>query len=493
MLRGTLQPRVLTCPPGFTRSAGQDVVDLAASAGVLLDPWQALVLDAAMRERPDVVRVPRTDPRWGSRRWNAFEVGLLVARQNGKGEVLLARELAGLFLFNERLILHSAHEFKTAQEAFLRLKAVIDNTDWMRRKVKTIRTSHGEEGVELTSGQRLRFVARSRSSGRGFTGDLNLLDEAQELPQLAVQALLPTMSAVPNPQLWYTGTVPTPENDADVWTRVRDRGRAGTSNRLCWIEWSPGDTWPGMHAGAPCPWLDDRQAWCDGNPALGIRLDDEFIEGEREAMDDDGFARERLSVWPPDDPDADTVIPMSLWDDNKDPASEPIDPVAFAVDMPPTRKSAAIGVSGLRSDGLLHVGVVEQRPGNDWVAPRLGELVRKWRPRKVVVDPRSPAGALIPDIESYGVEVHQVTASEYAQACGFLYDRTTSQRIRHRGQPVLDDALRGATQRPIADAWGWNRRDASVDISPLVAVTLAAFAFVNTPDTPEVEPWGFIT
>ena len=76
-------------------------------AGLELDPWQRYVLDVALRVRPDD-------------RWAAFEVALIVARQNGKGAVLEARELAGLFLDlpDEKLILHSAHEFKTCSGAF---------------------------------------------------------------------------------------------------------------------------------------------------------------------------------------------------------------------------------------------------------------------------------------------------------------------------------------------------------------------------------------
>ena len=55
-----------------------------------------------------------------------------MARQNGKGTILEALELAALFLFPDvRLILHSAHEFKTAAEAFLRVRTLIeDNPDF---------------------------------------------------------------------------------------------------------------------------------------------------------------------------------------------------------------------------------------------------------------------------------------------------------------------------------------------------------------------------
>ncbi|WP_163571049.1 hypothetical protein [Fodinicola feengrottensis] len=145
------RPRVRNVPE-YVSSAGLEAVELAASAGLFLDPWQRLALDDTLGEKP-------------GGKWSAFEVGILVARQNGKGAIIEARELAGLFLFGDKLIVHSAHEFKTAQEAFLRIKALIDNTDALRRRVHMIRTAHGEEGIELRDGTRLRFMARSRSSG----------------------------------------------------------------------------------------------------------------------------------------------------------------------------------------------------------------------------------------------------------------------------------------------------------------------------------------
>ena len=66
--------------------------------------------------------------RWGfgtDGRWQTREVGVNMPRQNGKGEVLLARELFGLFELGERLVIHTAHEFKTSAEHFQRLEAVV--------------------------------------------------------------------------------------------------------------------------------------------------------------------------------------------------------------------------------------------------------------------------------------------------------------------------------------------------------------------------------
>jgi len=49
------------------------------------------------------------------------------------------------------------------------------------------------------------------------------------------------------------------------------------------------------------------------------------------------------------------------------------------------------------------------------------------------------------------------------------------QWIRHTDQPQVNVALSVARKRPMlnGEAWGWNRKNASSDITPIVAETLA--------------------
>lgn len=457
--RGSQRPRLANVPPRVS-SAGQEAVDLAASAGLILDDWQAHVLDQALGERADG-------------KWSAFEVGLLVARQNGKGAILEARELAGLFLFGERLILHSAHEFKTASEAFLRIKALVENTDDLRRQVKTVRTAHGDEGIELMDGRRLRFVARSRSSGRGFTGDCVILDEAQELPLSAMGALLPTLSARPNPQLWYTGTVPSELNNAEQFQSVRDRGRAGTSPKLAWLEWSAGENWNVN--------IRDRALWVQANPALGGRILEEFVEGEVDALAEPEVKRERLSIWP--ESNLHTVVDMDLWASLTDGQSQLDGRLAFSVDVTPDRSAAAIAVAGKRADGLEHWEVIEHFNGVRGVAERLAELYLTHGEPPIGLDTGSAAGSLIPDLERLEVPFTALGAKDVTAACGAFYDAVVEKRGRHLNQPELNAALSSAKKRDLAGAWAWHRRD-SGDICPLVAVTLARFVWSTAPDDP---------
>jgi phage terminase large subunit-like protein len=466
--RGEQRPSVLTRPP-FTSSSGEEAVELARRAELILDPWQVFSLDVILAERPDL-------------KWAAFETGELVPRQNGKGGVIEAISLAALFLFGERLIAHSAHEFKTSQEGFLRLMALIENTDELRRRCKKPRTSHGEEGFETLDGHRLRFVARSRQSLRGFTGDRLILDEAQQLSRQAMGAVLPTLSARPNPQVNYFGTPPEDGNQSDQWESVRARGQEGGDPQLAWLEWTARQV---DDEGGRVPVdLDDREAWRRANPALGIRITSEAIERERLTLGDEEFGRERLCLW--EGGAGQTVLDIDVWAGLEDLGSRPGDPVTFGIDIPPDRKSASIGVAGWRADGRMHVEVIEERSGTAWVVGRAVELDEKWTPNGFLLDPVGPAGALIVPLTKAGIEPVLIGGREMTQACGAFYagvmaENPEERTIRHLGQPELNAAVDGARKRNLSDAWAWHRRDSAVNIAPLVAVTLAAHGVDKKP------------
>jgi hypothetical protein len=479
VLLGSQVPTFHIAPP-YVSSAGPEVVKLAARAGLVLDPWQETELQDALGERADGM-------------WAAFEVAEIVARQNGKGGIIEARVLGGLFLLGERLIMYSAHEFKTAQEMFKRIEALIAGTPEFSRRVKMVSRSKGDEGIELfptkqcPRGQRLRFLARSNGSGRGFTGDCNIWDESQNLTEASVDAMLPTMSAVPNPQLWYAGSAPDKDlAPCDQIARVRRRAKSGTARRLAYSEWSA-DPCTEM-CKKDCDQHDDPadpKVWAKTNPALGIRITEEFVAGEHESMSAKGFARERLSVgnWPTEGASWD-VISEAAWTAVADPTSKAADPIAFAIDVNPERTAASIAVAGQREDGLTHVEIVAHQAGTSWVVEWIEERIKRWKPCAIALDAGSPAGSLVASFDEAKIELTMPTTRQVGQACGAFYDGVVPQEgqpatVRHRPHPSLTAAVSGAAKRPLGDAWAWNRRGPSVDISPLVAVTLARWAFAT--------------
>lgn len=384
----------------------------------------------------------------------------------------------------------------TAQEMFRRIEELIAGTSSFSRRVKRVSRSHGEEGIELTTGQRLRFVARSTGSGRGFSGDLNIWDEAQHLSNASVDALLPTMSARPNPQLFYGGSAPDRdlapcEQIARVRRRALDGGRS--ARRLAYFEWSA-ELCTDLCAPG-CTEHDDPSSpatWAKTNPGLGIRITEEHIETEHASMSHRGFSRERLSVGRyPSEGSGWDVISKEAWEATADEDSDPLDPVAFAVDVTPDRSASTIAVAGLREDGLLHVEVIAHRPGTDWVPGRLKALTDKHPSCAVAIDAGGPAGSLVAECEEkLEVELTLPKARDLAAATGWIFDAVVrpadadaewASRLRHMPHAALTAALAGAARRPLGEAWAWDRRGTSVDISPLVAVTLAAWAFRSRP------------
>ncbi|MDQ0842410.1 terminase [Streptomyces sp. V1I6] len=481
---GAQRPRLETVPP-FVSSSGQEAVELAAVAGLVLDPWQQYALHVGLGERDD-----------GS--WSAFEVAVNVPRQNGKGGVIEARELAGLFLLGEKLILHSAHEFKTSIEAFRRIEQLVMNCDDLRKRVSRVRRTTGEEAIELLSGQRLRFLARSGGSGRGFTGNCNVLDEAMILSDDAMGALMPTMAAVKDPQVWYLGSAGIGHPSMQLGRlrqRALDAAESGQPDpSLAYLEWSIDPHVTECVQG--CDKHDDPRSPASvarANPALGFRLSLEHTERERLTMGEAIFARERLGVgdYPSDQADTWSVIGEDAWRALADGDSGASDPVAFAIDMTPERSHTSICVAG-PNGSAVHVEVVENRPGMDWVVDRVRDLNERWSPRCWVVDAGGPAGSLIPDLErALGFEVVKPKVREIAQACGQFYDAVASGDIVHLDQAPLSTALAGARKRDLGEAWAWARRGVGVDISPLVGVTLARWGLTAEIDEPEeeVEPW----
>lgn len=430
-------------------------------AGLQLDPWQALVLEHGLAEQPDG-------------RWAAPTVGVCVPRQNGKGAILEARELAGLFLLGERLVIHSAHEFATSREALTRLEERIEDTPEFSRRVKTIKHAHGDEGVYLTNGQRVQFRTRTGGGGRGFSADCVILDEAMILPEKALGALRPTLSAMPNPQVWYTGSAVDQlvHEHGVVFTRVRERGLRGDP-RIAWFEWAAGGLDQPDLGLLPQGFIDDPDRWVEANPALGVRINEDAIRDEIGDMDPRTFAVERLGVgdWPDTSVDGSAVFDLTRWRALVDAESVVVGRLVFAFDVTPDRSAASICAAGVRGDGLIHVEVVDSHPGTGWVAPRLAELRRRNRPAAVVCDGASPAASLAAGING----TLEVGAPEYVRACGVIFDLVAEAGVRHLGQPELEAAIRGAARRPLTDAWAWSRKSSTIDITPLVAATLAVW------------------
>jgi hypothetical protein len=407
----------------------------------------------------------------------AFEVAAVACRQNLKTGLFKQAALGWLFLTGQRLIVWSAHEFPTSVEAFRDLSELIEGRDWLTRRLKRIYRGNGDESIELMSGARLIFRARTKGGGRGLSGDKVILDEAFALQPVHMGALLPTLSARPDPQVLYGSSAGLA--DSEVLRGVRDRGRKGLG-RLAYLEWcaegaecADRDCSHVYGAVEGCA-LDDVGNWQRANPQLGGRIQMETLEGERQALPWQEFARERLGWW--DDPGV--IAPAfgpGVWEslligDGPRPKAQAIG-VAVSFD----RAWGSIGTAAKMPDGRVLIGANDRRRGTSWLVSEADRIQRE-HGCAVVVDVRGPASPLLDELHAAGVDVTVASTSDVCDACADVYDAAQDGRVAHMGDDDLNAAVTGATARAVGDRWMWGRKTSAGDVSMLEAATLAHWA-----------------
>ena len=461
-----LQPTSsLDCPPRYTTprsrraTLGGRVGEIARLLGTPLMPWQQHVADVALEVDP------------GSGLLVYRQVVLTVPRQSGKTTLMLAVMVHRALGFGDRQKIVYTAQSRLAARRKWEDEHVLALKKSPLRAMFTVRKQIGQEAIRWRNGSIHGLEAPSEDAVHGDVLDLGALDEAfSQEDDRVEQGMKPAMITRPQPQLWIFSTA---GNRKSVYLREKvEAGRlastAGVTSGVAYFEWSAD---PDSDPGDPATWRSCMPALGDGGT---VRED--AIAADFQSMKLPEFRRAYLNQWPDEAPDEWLVIGRDAWDALTDPHSQPRDPVAFAADITPDRSSGSIAVAGRRADGLLHVEVVENRRDTSWMAPRLLELRERWRPCAVVIDAAGEAGSLVAPLEAAGVEVVKPTLREATQACGAFYEMATdSATLRHLASPSLTAALAGARQRDLGDAWLWARKGLSVDISPLVAVTLAAW------------------
>lgn len=400
-------------------------------------------------------------------KWAARIVGVSAPRQQGKSQLIVARALAGVLLFDEKTIIVSAHQTDTAREVFQRLLDIIDDNPAVSSRVESVMKALNREYVRFKGGQTIKIKARSVGGSRGFSADCLLLDEAQILGRPAWSSILPTMSARENPQAWLLGTPPTPADDGEVFAGIREQGITGKGQRMAYVEWSA----------EQADDLDDPATWAKANPAYGTRISREAIEAERSSMSDDQFSLERLGMW--EHSTRSHVIDPQSWAAVADPASMPTERLTLAIDVNPDRSSAAVSLAGRRPDGLWHVELDEHRHGADWTIGWVKQRAERNTLHAVVVDElaglteKRPGGRNVLKGTEIQVTLAASEGRDMAKAWATFHDAVTSATMRHTDQPQVNVALTQAGTRDLQGGKALTKKSSTSDITPITSETLA--------------------
>lgn len=466
--KGVQTPTHMVAPLWHT-TAADDAIDLAEVCGLNMLPWQKLVLRNALGERK-------------GGKWSSFEVGLVVPRQNGKNVIILARELAGLFLFGEEQQVHTAHKFKTARSAHRALAKVITRVPDLKDLTASVVQSTDNTAIVLKDGRRIDFIARQNGGGRGLTGDLVILDEAYQISSELVSDLLPTLSSRPAPQVWYTSSAGMDSSDVLESLRTRALDAPEKEKFLSYFEWSTDVSrydWQSMEA-------------CQiANPSMGWFQDWEWIEGtELKGMTEEQYKRERLGVWA--DRARSAVIGADMWQRGSitpdDIRGHAVVKRSLALEVTEDRDMAVLAGAAELDDGRVIVEILDQKGGTAWCAETALARYKKSKAHAgVVIDSYSGAAAVAPHLISAGVPVTMATTRDLTTGTADFYDRLTRKdvetgahdpHILHHagGSSFLDDAAYTARKRLVGaskTAWTWAPGAGDVSLAPLRAVTLA--------------------
>ena len=462
--KGSTEPRIFT-PPLKDLTAetswGFDCIDfLEKVLGWELLPWQRWLYIHALEKSPN-----------NPDGYRYSTIVCLVARQSGKTQWLKGLGLWRWYVDGAKQVLISAQNLEFAENTLTQAVDEVKNNALLNSEFEKFSQTNGKFRLVLSGGREWRAAVSTRRGGRSLSVDLALLDELREHQNWeAWNAIVPTTTARPRSLVVCTSNA----GDATsvVLRSLRDGAlqkittRATADTKTGLFEWSAPDDADPL----------DPESWALANPGMGYLFEAESMVGRAEAMSDNiaGFKTEHLCQWVDAlDPG---IIPPEHWAATTDAESKRADgaQVWASVDVNFQRTKAYVAIASRRDDDKLHIEVVAAERGTEWIVPWLSE--RKDRFAGVVVQARgAPASGLIEPLREAGVEVLELGGSDLTKAYGYMFDMISEHKVGHRPSPVLDAAAEAAKAKILGDSWVIDRKNSTVDSSPLVACFQAAW------------------
>lgn len=452
-------------PPTGVSTGWPQVRDKLAELGIRFRWWQVAI-----------ARIVLSKNATGKYTTTIGGVGLSIPRQVGKTFLVGALVFALCLLRPGLTAIWSAHRTRTAEETFKKMQAFARRKSIKPHVLKVVLGS-GEESIEFVNGSRIMFGARAEGFGRGFDEvDVVVYDEGQILAQSALDDMIPATNQCRQPEgalMFFMGTPPQEKDvnagKAEVFTLMRESAKQGDED-TAWIEFGADDDYKPTPLPYPLTERDLEQV-SKANPSYPEDTPIESVLRMRKKLGDASFLLEGAGVWPAIQRQFSPINGV-YWSAGADigPMFD-AKPDALAVDMSHARE-ISVGACWTEDDSA-HVEEVwagtDEAAAVEWVVDRAG------RRMTVVIDSMSPAKSMIPTLKARGVRVHSGSSGDMATACGLVVAYVESGRLTHAGQEAVNSARNDARKRAIGTAggWGYERKDPTSKIHPLVAVTLA--------------------
>lgn len=470
-MRGSQEPQI-SVEPQRVGTNGTDAALLMEAYNCALDPWQKRVVDCWMGTDEDDNYV-------------VTSAGLAVPRQNGKNVCLDTRELYGLAIDGER-ILHTAHQVKTSEKSFRNMVGIFTDIRYpeIMELVKKIRFTNGKEAIELNNGGSIEFMARSRQAARGFQGiSLVVFDEAQELQDDQIEAILATLSAsaTGTRQIIYTGTPPYPGCPGTVFRRRRTNCIKAPGPHDAWHEWGVKAKSVGEIN------IGDSTLWYMTNPAMGVRLSEDFTKEELRTMTADGFARERLGWWSPVlEEQTDFAVDHKQWKACMSAQMAPTGKKALGIKFSSDGSVVSLCGAVIPESGPARISLIAVEPtgkGTRWLADWLNARYEKVS--CVAIDGRNGPDVLIDRIEGTWKakgSVIRMKTNDVIAAASVLTEALAEQSVTwFEKHELLNESAITSVKRKIGGGWGFGGDNST----PIEAAAIALWAAKTTKRNPK--------
>lgn len=461
---------------GGSGNLSDEVREIAKLAGYGLVDWQVEVIEvwSAFDERGQ----------WVHRR-----NGASVPRQAGKSVdgIVWALFLAAVMGYR---VLWTDHNYSTTCEMLDRFRKILGRrpndgygVKAFNRLVASANSKTAQEAFEFKNGGALAFSTRTKSAGLGYSFDVVIFDEAQELAPEHVQAIMPTTSAGAkhNFQAVYLGTPTRAGSHATSFSQMRSEAIGdGCGDDLSWVEWGADEVGDVL----------DEERLRAANPSLASgRADIDAIRAGIRAMlpDELAAAQEYLGYWLPG-ASADFAIPAEAWGACL--VEEPMEGgrLAFGVKFSPDGRTVAVSWARAERGGRSYVelcDVAGTSPGTAWLSDML--LRNEEEIAVVVIDGKSGAAALAQRLRDGGFPTRAIeegTPAKAQAAASMLVEEASSGTLSHIASPALDESAARSVRREIGkDGFGFGDGPDSISC-PVESASLALYGARTTKRDP---------
>lgn len=420
---------------------------MAAILGLPLMPWQRLVADVLGEIDPDTGLPAYRD------------VIVTVPRQSGKTTLILCVMIVRAIGWDAvQRIAYSAQTGNDARKKLIEDFIPVLKSHQRKLNIRRFLQGMGNEAIEFANGSRIILLSSAADAGHGKTLDLGIKDELfADTDNRRDQALVPAMATRPAAQVLTMSTMGTLESIPLNAAVERGRGavESGLLSGTAYFEWSAD----------PDADPSDPATWWSCMPALGHTISEAVVRQAFESLSEGEFRRAFLNQLTKSD---ERVIPLDAWRAVVSDQVAPDGALVFALDVNPERSTGAIVAA---AGGTVELVANDLPPRH--LVRRAVELDSSHAPLTWMVDATGPAAALIPDLEGAGLSVTALSQKQMVAACGQFFDGIVDGKIRIRQHAKFEAAAAGVAKRTVGDAWVWARKNAAVDITPLVAATLA--------------------